>query len=333
VSKTRGWCAVVLAAVCCLVVTSAYAELKISGYTQARYNHYDDDLSDDADGFDLRRVRVKVAGPVNDDGTKITLQVCLGKMDDRGDNSVALKDATISHPLSDEWTARLGFASMEFGLEVPYSSSKRLPLERSQVAGKLFPGERDTGLYLYYKSERKGTPNLTLGYSNDLKDNHKITGYAETGDCSALVARAEWPLHNDSVAGVSYLRAKREGENADGTPATPYDNDVWGAHLRHNGDRGLNLQAEYFDGERKDKDVSGWYATLEYKPEKAKHTFFYRYDTYDDGVSSHDDYVRHTVGNAWDVGKNSRITLQYEDIDTESGATGSNVGLQWQTKY
>ncbi len=312
-----------------LAISSASAELKISGYTQARF--LDTEIEGSDYDFDLRRARVKIAGPVNEDGTEIKLQIELGGLDDG--KSVELKDLTITHPLSEEWKVRVGFSDMMFGEDVAYSSSTRLPFERAKVTRSLFPGEKDTGIYFFYKPMDKGssTPHITLGYSDDLEsmDDKLFTGDDVHDDSEALVASVKWPLRNKGAAGLSYMRASRDGFDAGGAPLG-YDDDVWAAHVRYNGNRGFNFQGEYFNGSRKEVDVDGWYGTLEYTPKESNTTWFYRYDIYDDGDAA--DYKRHTLGAAHELGKNSRLTLQYEDVDDE-GTGGSTLGLQWQVKY
>jgi hypothetical protein len=323
-------CVLMLTVLCsALAMSAASADLKISGYTQARFLDTETEGSDY--DFDLRRVRLKVAGPVNDDGTAIKLQIDLGKLDDDGD--VVLKDATITHPLGDEWKVRVGFSDMMFGEDVGYSSSKRLPFERAKVTRSLFPGEKDTGIYFFYKPSDKEShmPHVTVGYSDDLEkmDDKLFTGGDVHDDSEALVASVKWPLRNKGAAGLSYMRASRDGFDAGGAPLG-YDDDVWAAHVRYNGSKRFSFQGEYFNGSRKEVNVDGWYGTVEYTPKESKTTWFYRYDIYDDGDA--DDYKRHTLGAAHTLGERSRLTLQYEDIDDE-GTTGSTLGLQWQVKY
>ncbi len=327
-------CIMPLLVLCALLtVAPASAELEISGYTQARY--WDDDADKDVStndyDFDVKRLYLKLAGPINDDGTKFTLQVDLGGLDD--DKDLKIQDAKITHPLNDAWTAQFGYADMPFGCDVVYSSSKRLPFERAAVTRALFPGEKATGLHLFYKPQANSRtrPHFLFGFSDDLEDmKDKLYKAPDTHeDSKALVMGVRWLLPNKGEAGISYMSADREGFDAANRKLN-YDNDVLGFHVRHNGSRGFSVQAEYFDGERGPADVSGWYATLEYAPPQSKTSWFYRYDVYDDGDP--DDYQRHTIGAAWEPGKNSRVTVQYQDIDDE-GTTGSDVGVQWLVKY
>ncbi len=326
-SRWAGFVLVVLLSV--MFGVAAHAELDMSGYAQARFDVWDGDLSSDDDEFDLRRVRVKIAGPVNDDGTEIKLQVDLGGLDDDGGDEVVLKDATISRPIGEEWSVKVGFADVEFGNDLVYSSSKRLPFERARITRKLFPGEKTTGIWFDYKPATGNAPELTLSYNDDLKD-WASKNKVDVDDSDAFTVRLQWPLENKGSAGVSYMNASRSGDDG-GTPFD-YSNAVLGAHVRWNGSNGLNFQGEYCDGEIGPYDVSGWLGLVEYRPEASGGTFFYRYDTYDDGHSA-DDYAAHTLGYAYELGKDDLLTLQIEDISAESGASGTNFGLQWQVKY
>ncbi len=307
------------------VIVGAHADMTWSGYTQARYNFWDRDLDKPRD-FDLRRVRLKYAGTLNDRGTEAAVQVCLGNLDDRDedDRRVVLKDAFVRHPLSGEWSARMGFTTIPFGFEEEYSSSKRLPFERSKAARSFFPGERETGFYLLSKPAKRGTPQLALGYSNGMRDWNDEESHAWT-------ARAQWPLPNHGVAGVSYTDARRS--RLDGEAQRDYDQNCLGAHLRWNFPSGLALQSEYFDGEILDVEAKGWYGQVEYAAGEKKAMPFYRYDVFDDGKPTSYTYKRHTVGAAWDFDKNQRVTVQVERYRDLKGGSYTDWGLQWQFKY
>ena len=326
--RPRVWCVLLpVVALALLIAATASAELKISGYTQIRFA--DTSIDEDDYEFDLKRCNIAISGPINEDGTEVKLQVDLGKLDD-DDGEISLQDAIITHPLSAEWKVRVGYSDMLFGYDVPYSSSRRLPFERAQATRQLFPGEKDTGVYCTYAPQNagNGTPSVILGYSNDLEN---TADWFDTHDQSyAFVAGLRWDLANKGQAGISYMSANREGEL--GGVATEWDDSVWGAHVRYNSSSNFAFQGEYFDGKRREVDVNGWYGTLEFKPNNSNATCFYRYDTYDNGAASNSDYDRHTLGVAIEAGSQSRITLQYEDID-DRGTSGNNFGLQWQVMY
>jgi len=298
---------------------ASHAGMEVSGYTQARYNFFDEATGDD-DEFDLRRVRLKFKGEIDEQGTVATLQIDLSKLDESGSGEVGLKDATIAHPLGSQWSARLGYASTLFGFEVPYSSSSRLPFERSRAAKKLFPGERDTGLYLIRAPQGHSGPEFLVAYTDGLGD-------WEDEKQSAFVTRLQWGLPGGGVAGVSYLKGDR-------TPTTEeFDQDVLGVHAQWNGSNGFNLQGEYYDGKLLGVDVDGWYGQAEYQFPGTAWTGYYRYDTFDDGDPEHDTYSRNTFGAAYQLDKKQRVSLEVESLDTERRVSETNWGVQWQFKY
>jgi len=92
------------------------------------------------------------------------------------------------------------------------------------------------------------------------------------------------------------------------------------------------VQAELFTGTILDVDLTGWYAMLEASLNNSPTTFFYRYDTAD-YASKAQEYTGHTFGVAHDLTKHDRFTAQVEMLDTESGSTQTNFGIQYQVKY
>ncbi len=316
---------------------AARAEMVFSGYTQARFNLMDSAL-DKPNEFDLRRTRLKYSGTVSSRGTEATIQIDLAKLDDRQDDKdprnrrVVLKDAFVRHPFNSQWAARMGYTTIPFGFEEEYSSSKRLPLERSKAATSFFPGERENGLYFLYKPPDRRQPEVVFGYSNGM---YEWGDRASNGDQDkkdhAWTGRVQWPLPRQGVAGLSYTSASRQREV--GGERRDLDQNCWGAHVRYHAPRGLNLQAEYYDGEILSVESKGWYAQVEYAPGLNRVMPFYRHDVFDDGIAGHQTYRRHTLGVAYDQDKQERFTLQWERYDDLKGGSYNNWGLQYQVKY
>lgn len=314
-----------------LVVSLAHAEWKFSGYTQARFNAWDNDVDDDS--FDLRRVRIKAEGPVFGEETTIKLQFDLSGLDD-DNGEVELKDALITRKFTPDIKGAMGYTSVPFGYEVPTSSSKRLALERSEVARRFFPGERATGAwFMYHPAAVAGQikPMIDLGYTNGLSKwyDEDSSGNEDAGS-HAFFARVQAPFAKTGLAGLSYMAADRE--RTIGGVDTPFGSEnIFGAHLRYDSPSGFAVQGEYYTGEILDKDVTGLYGLLEYKLPKTPKTLFYRYDTCDRSMAF--DFTRHTAGIAWDVDKNERVTLQGEFIEDYVGNGITNYALQYQVKY
>ncbi len=318
------------------LVSAAGAEMVFSGYTQARFNLFDQGL-DKPSGFDLARVRLKYAGTINDRGTLATLQVDLAKLDDRQDDKdprnrrVTLTDAWVQHPFGQEWSARMGYAIVPFGFEEEYSNAKSLTFDRTKAATSFFPGERETGLYLFYRPQSKNSPEVAVGYSSGMDrwgDKDPKTGDQDQ-EARAWTARVQWRLPRAGAAGVSYTAARRERKV--GEVRRDFDQNCFGVHLRYNGAKGLSLQTEYYAGEILSARSKGWYGQVEYTATTLKP--FYRYDVFDDGVAGHQTYRRHTVGEALEPDRSERFTLQVERYEDLKGGTFTNYGVQYQFVY
>jgi hypothetical protein len=323
------------------LTTMAHAEWKWSGYTQLRYNQWDSDLSKPDDStFQVRRARIKVEGPVNDD-TTITLQADFSKLidDEKGSGDVELKDALITRKLNDEWLVTGGYTSIPFGYEVPLSDAVTWPLERSRAADVLFPGQRDTGLYAHYRPSKSGAPQVDLGYSNGLHSWYDKTSAGDRDTSSrAITARVQWLLPNASFAGASYMMADRT-RSLGGTDFDFDNQDVFGLHARYNFPCNFTAIAEYYAGHQPvlaggvpvNQSTDGWYALAAYTLPDKPVTPFYRYDTFDFGGAG--DYTRNALGVAWDRTKTERLTFQVEDGNDGKGVDFTNFAVQWQVKY
>lgn len=327
--KVRGLLMVAgLAAWCAGLTVPTFAwEPNVVGYTQIRLQYSD---SDDGVDWVVRRTRLDWQDTINDEGTRARIQIDIAKLVE-GEGDVVPKDIWVKHPWSDRLTTRLGFGDVGFGFDVEYSSSKRLPFERARVTRDFFPDEKDLGLYVTWEGDGV---TANLGFTNGMDAWHD-----DDDDAQALVARVRLP-YDSGEAGLSYMTSRREQDGVyDVSP------DVWGAHVRYNGPGGFAFQGEYLDGEFLKGgtlyEADGWYGTIEYRPRASNASVFYRYDERDKtaaqtltaaGEGAVQTYQRHTIGVAWDLMQNNRLTFQIEDIDN-NGSQTTDLGLQWQFIY
>lgn len=131
-------------------------KIKISGYIQAQYDSYDIWGVDGhglkvasttpatliTNSFYLRRARIKFAYEAVD-GVKFVLQP------DFSFDKVSIKDAYVV--LNDRWTRTFSLYLGQFDrpdYEVEYSSGSMEMLERSKMAGIIYPGEKELGAKL-----------------------------------------------------------------------------------------------------------------------------------------------------------------------------------------
>jgi len=305
----------------------AHADLKFSGWSQLRYNDWDDGLT--GESFDIRRFRLTLDGDLGS-RTNFRFQVDLAGIDDTSANKAfEYKDWYLGHQFSDELRGTIGYTSVTFGLETPTSNSRLLPFERSQASNRLFPGERDTGVYLHW-TPGGSWPQLSAGFSDGMTRWQDLAKNGdEDTDSEALYFRAQWPLARKGVIGASYRTADRT-HRASGV-LTDYDDDLLGFHARYVFPEHWAVVGEYYDGEDLGVDVNGWYGQAEYAFSGTPVTAFYRHDVYDFGGS--DDYDRDVAGAVWFRTKTDQFTVQLEDYEDGKGGSFTNWGLQYQVSY
>ena len=117
-------------------------KIKLSGYIQAQFLHYEASNAYPDNVFMLRRVRIKFQyEPIN--GVVFVLQP------DFQPGNITLKDAYVQ--LNDRWLKTFSLYAGKFNrpnYEVEYSSSSREVPERSRVIRAIYPDERATGAKL-----------------------------------------------------------------------------------------------------------------------------------------------------------------------------------------
>ncbi|MFW6438182.1 MAG: porin, partial [Armatimonadota bacterium] len=196
-SAHRIVCVTGIAAMLAAVALPAFAQWApdVNGYSQFRYEYSDADSDGD---FDTRRVRLNWKDQINDLGTTVRVQLDFSDLLSGDGNEVNAKDIWVMHPFSEDWSGLVGFTTVRFGYELEYSSSKRLPLERSQAARSFFPGERGLGVYLGHAGSEDANVNADLCYVDGMDSWER----GDFDDAESLLARAEVPFGNSSVAGV-----------------------------------------------------------------------------------------------------------------------------------
>jgi hypothetical protein len=328
VKKLPWWPVVAVAGV--MLCSLALADLKFSGYAQYRYNAWDSDLAKKPDTLDLRRMRLTLQGPATS-STTLKLQIEVAGFDDPGANTaIEWKDWYLAQRLSRQLSATLGFTSASFGLEVPTSNANLLPLERSQAALTLFPGEREIGAYLHWTPAGARRPQVSVGYTGGMKKWWEADKSGnEDQDTRATDVRMQWPLSRKGVVGASYRKANRTRKIAGVERQS--DDGLFGLHTRLVLPRHWALQGEVYDGQDLGVDVRGWYGQTEYAFAGTPVTAYYRFDEYDSGGAS--DYRRHTAGVAWARTKTEQTTLQGETYEDGKGGSFVNYALQYQVSY
>jgi hypothetical protein len=314
--------------------------IKLSGYTQARWN-YHPDADEVSNDFEVRRSRIKLAAQPTP-RTEVELQL------DLGEGEVTVKDAWAQYDLTVDGACRVraGQQKVPFGFEGPQSSSNRVPLERNWVARRMIPGERDTGVTLYWTDpddaalfdEVKKTGfgegdygNVALGFYNG----QGIEDGAEVNDSKHLAVRLAKPFRvADRVAeaGASYYGGRYHSPAGSGADFSEH---LVALHAYLPPDP-VGIQAEWFTGRTEGDDVDGFYAMGLYRPSDDG-VAFVRYDQYNGprkgkGAGNVYDRERWSVGYAHMLDEKTEVTVEYDIDDT---ATGNDdlLGVQLQVGY
>jgi hypothetical protein len=119
-------------------------KIKVSGYIQGQFQHFESLSTQPENYFSLRRVRLKFTYEMPE-GIKFVLQP------DFAPGSLSLKDAYAV--VNEPWTKAFSLWMGKFNrpnYEVEYSSSKREVTERSLLIRTLYPGERAIGAKLEF---------------------------------------------------------------------------------------------------------------------------------------------------------------------------------------
>jgi hypothetical protein len=172
---------------------SKLTKIKLSGYIQAQYLHYEAANIYPADQFQLRRVRLKVQyEPVQ--GVVFVLQP------DFVPGNITLKDAYVQ--LNDRWLKTFSLWGGKFNrpvYEVEYSSSTREVPERSRVIRALYPDERATGAKL-----EVAPPSLPLKLQLALFNGNDGLTIPDALGVNINPVNADFDNHKDLMARLTY---------------------------------------------------------------------------------------------------------------------------------
>lgn len=330
--------------------THWYDTMKISGYTQGRFQYYTDRpnrAGDIESEFVLRRSRLKMEFKPTSN-TKVVAEATY-----EGDAAdVGIKKMLLEYKFGSAGEHALTFGQQDvpFGFETPQSSSVRLPLERNYLTRRQVPGEVDLGLVYRYttpadhalfdlsKKAHFGcgdSGNLSLGFFNGQGE-----GAAEENGNKHFVARLAKPFllgeNQYAEVGGSYYAGRFFNTNM----GRGYEDNVlnvygfWAPNP-------FGLQAEYYTGETMGADLNGWYGMGIWRASE-RGTAFVRYEDYSgrrkrvDRAPAASDYDRErtSIGYAYELDSNTRLTAEYDIEHIANGDYNDNMfGLQIQTKY
>jgi len=323
-------------------------KIKVSGYIQAQYDAYDTWTAAGVQGiststgsanvtnsFFLRRARIKFAYDAGA-GVSFVLQP------DFSFDKVSLKDAYVA--LNDRWTKTFTLFLGQFdrpNYEVEYSSGSMEMLERTKMAGILYPGEKELGAKLEANFDTKYNFPLKLqlavmnGNFNLGTTTNQVKDVDNTKD---VMARAVYSIKLPNsglgidLGGHGYF-GKTEVlpgttltgfTKADGTAFTPVVGDkldkTWlGAEMQIYYDflGGMALKAEYISG-----TLSGVGSTSTY----ANYNGGFKVA----GERAFSGYYATLIKN---IGKSHQFIARYDEFDPNTKLSGNAVTNANDLKY
>ncbi len=133
-------------------------KVSVSGWVQERYSWFDGDLNSPTtaapSNFSVRRSRIKIAGKPSANST-VVIQYDAGQnYEATSAPTITLKDAYVEYDFAGDVSRGLstifGQTVWPFGYEVPQGDPSRESPERALITQRLFPNERDRGMYFSY---------------------------------------------------------------------------------------------------------------------------------------------------------------------------------------
>lgn len=341
-------------------------KIKASGYIQAQFENYQDDLvkTNDANNtFFIRRARVKFTYEAAD-GIKFVLQP------DFSTGNLAIKDAYAvaslpKLPALSLWAGQFNRPNYE----VEYSSGQREVLERSRIVRAIYPGEREIGAKLEYsplsvplKVQFAVINGNFTGKEPKDQDSRKdiMTRVIYSFNIAGIGLDVGAHAYNGALqAKNKYLSGYDQEMDSTGTNTGSYLDKQWyGGELRLFFDvlGGMSLKGEYIAGNNaisgdskanpnKIRKFSGYY-TYFIKNIGTKNQFIARYDHYDpntslSGEAAGKEVAYSTITFAWQyyLNDNIRFSVNYEIPKNETNTAypddlKDNVfGIRMQARF
>jgi hypothetical protein len=316
---------------------SKLTKIKVSGYMQAQFQHFENPSVQPDNYFSLRRARVKFTYEMTD-GIKFVLTPELVP------GNLSVKDAYVV--LNDHWKNAFSIWMGKFNrpnYEVEYSSSSREVAERSMVIRTLYPGERAIGAKLEYNPVNvpfhfqvallNGADGITIkdaaGNNLNTTENKDFDNYKD------IMVRATYNLQLRNFGGLdfgahgyfgSYKSNALKTLSSDYTTLTdikygdPVKRNWLGAEFQLYADLlgGMSLKGEY---------IAGKNATVGYSPVAVSGTTAAKagLPNFRNNFSG---YYVYLIKN---LGKRNQFAFRYDYYDPNTDITGKDVKVKGYT--
>lgn len=293
--------------------------IKISGYTQLRYQFLDEDGK--IDSFDIRRARLDIKGDVTE-RFDYRLQT------DFAGSSAKVLDATAGYKVNPYLKLTAGQFKIPFSLENLASSPKLETINRSQVVealtarGKDVIGNqngRDIGIQAsgnFWLSGDRSLADYALGIFNGSGINA-----SDKNEQKDFVERIVFhPLKGLDIGGSYY-----DGYGNWGSPAKNQNRDRIGFEFAYLYES-LSLKGEYIAGEDGATEEDGWYLQTGYFFIPKKFQGVLKFDTYDPDTNVAENKTDvYTFGANWYFNKWAFLQVNYELKDEEGKEKDDNT--------
>jgi phosphate-selective porin OprO/OprP len=298
--------------------------VKISGYTQLRYQSLQEDGKNDS--FDIRRSRLDIKG-------NLTPQFDYEFQGEWAGSSPKLLDAVLGYTISPELRFSGGQIKLPFSLENVTSDAKMETINRSQIVEALAARKkdvigdqngRDIGVQASGSLFKSGDRAI-VDYAIGVFDGAGINA-TDNNDQKDLAGRiVVHPIPGLDVGGSFYHGDDRWGNNS----TSNQTRDRVGAEFAYYY-KSLDLKGEYIRGKDGSTKKDGWYLLAGYYVIPNVVQGVVKYDSFDPDRNKDDNRTNvTTLGLNWNVNKWALLQLDYE-FKTEQGTAIDNNVLSSQ---
>ena len=310
---------------------NAARSMKLSGYTQVRFQQFDE--TGKINGTDIRRARLSLQGDVTPYWS-YQFQVDFA-------GGARLLDAVADFKPVDYLNVSVGQTKIPLSFESQMSDNKTEANDRSQVVealvarGKDVNGNhngRDLGIMLYgafLKINDKNVLDYRIGIFNGEGINVN-----DSNDAKSSAGRLIAHVMKGLDVGASYYSGWDRFSTTKGEPTTNQERSRYGFDLNYDYKK-FYFRGEYLQG--KDGAISreGWYLQSGYFIAKNKVQLLAKYDVYDPNMSKTGDMsTRYVVGATWFFNNWSKLALNYNFCEEEGASIKNNfASIQFQIGF
>ncbi len=310
---------------------NAARSMKLSGYTQVRFQQFDE--TGKISGTDIRRARLNLQGDVT---PYWSYQF---QFDFAG--GAKLLDAVADFKPYDFLNVSVGQTKIPLSFENQISDNKLEANDRSQVVealvarGKDVNGNhngRDLGIMLYGSLLKINDKNR-IDYRVGVFNGEGINTF-DSNDAKSTSGRLIAHLIKGLDIGASFYSGWDRFSTAKTTPTSNQERSRYGFELNYDYKR-FYFRGEYLQG--KDGAISreGWYMQSGYYVIPSKVQLLAKYDVYDPNKSKTEDMLtRYIIGATWNFNNYAKLALNYNFCEEEGASIKNNfASIQFQIGF